>query len=68
MAGPNLLGKLSDIPVGDGAVFGLHSGSRTSGVGTMAISVGVRRIDEGGKPFRTSSEGLRIDEDSGIDT
>jgi len=68
VAGPNLLGRLLGIPVGDDAVCDLRSGSGTSGVGTMAISISVGVIAEGGKPFRTSSEGPVIDEDSCIDT
>ena len=68
VAGPNLLEKLSEIPIVGNAVFGLHSGGGASSVGAMAISIGVGITAEGGKPGGTSGEGLVLDVDSGIDT
>jgi hypothetical protein len=54
--------------VAGGAVFDLHSGGGASGVGSVAIPIGVGMTAKGSKPGSTSSETLVIDEYSGIDT
>ena len=65
---PETTRNLVKTPIEGDAVFGLHSGSDASSMGTMAISISVRITTEGGKPCCTSGEGGMIDVDSSIDT
>jgi hypothetical protein len=69
VAGPNLLDKMLEIRglPGD-VVFGLLSGGGASGVCTVAISILLRITAKGGKPGRTPTETLMLDEYAGIDT
>lgn len=65
---PEFTRKIVRIGAPGGAISGLHSSGGTSGVGTMAISIGVGKRAKGGKPGGTSSEGRVLDKYSGIDT